>query len=166
MTLVGLIIFLVVGAIAGWIAGQIMSGGGFGLVGNIIVGVIGALIGGWVFSLLGIAVYGLIGSIIAAVIGAVILLALLRLIRPRLAPELTRSGVGGGPGCGMIPRRRTPRHFPENRPGRRSTQKPARYMRFTQNSHNLMIYIQPQGTTRVGSSPCCRSFGIFCATCV
>jgi uncharacterized membrane protein YeaQ/YmgE (transglycosylase-associated protein family) len=80
MTLAGLIIFLV-GAVAGWIAGQIMSGGGFGLVGNNIVGVIGALIGGWVFSLLGIAVYGSIGSIIAAVTGAVILLALLRLIR-------------------------------------------------------------------------------------
>src|SRR5262249_39446813 len=82
MTLTGLIIFLLIGAVAGWIAGQIMSGGGFGLVGNIVVGVIGALIGGWVFSLLGIAVYGLIGSIIAAVIGAVILLALLMLILP------------------------------------------------------------------------------------
>jgi uncharacterized membrane protein YeaQ/YmgE (transglycosylase-associated protein family) len=81
MTLLGFIIFLAIGAAAGWIAGQIMSGGGFGFVGNIIVGVIGALIGGWVFGLLGIAVYGLIGSIIAAVIGAIILLALLRLIR-------------------------------------------------------------------------------------
>jgi uncharacterized membrane protein YeaQ/YmgE (transglycosylase-associated protein family) len=50
MTLVGFIIFLVIGAVAGWIAGQIMNGGGFGLVGYIIVGVIGALIGGWLFS--------------------------------------------------------------------------------------------------------------------
>ena len=54
MTLTGLIIFLVIGAVAGWIAGQIMRGGGFGLVGNIVVGVIGALIGGWLFGLLGI----------------------------------------------------------------------------------------------------------------
>src|SRR5215469_18765925 len=58
MTLTGLIIFLVIGAVAGWIAGQIMRGGGFGLVGNIVVGVIGALIGGWLFGLLGIAVGG------------------------------------------------------------------------------------------------------------
>ena len=67
MTLTGSIIFLVIGAVAGWIAGQIMRGGGFGLFGNIVVGVIGALIGGWLFGLLGIAVGGLIGSIIAAV---------------------------------------------------------------------------------------------------
>jgi uncharacterized membrane protein YeaQ/YmgE (transglycosylase-associated protein family) len=81
MALTGLIIFLVIGAVAGWSAGQIMRGGGFGLVGNIVVGVIGALIGGWLFGLLGIAVGGLIGSIIAAVVGAIILLALLRLIK-------------------------------------------------------------------------------------
>src|SRR5262249_18484929 len=81
MTLLGFIIFLVVGAVAGWIAGQIMRGSGYGLVGNIVVGVIGALIGGWLFGVLGIAAGGLIGSIIAAVIGAIILLALLRLIR-------------------------------------------------------------------------------------
>ena len=65
MTLTGLIIFLVIGAIAGWIAGQIMSGGGFGLVGDIVVGVIGALIGGWLLGLFGISVGGLIGSIVA-----------------------------------------------------------------------------------------------------
>ena len=81
MTLTGSIIFLVIGAVAGWIAGQIMRGGGFGLFGNIVVGVIGALIGGWLFGLLGIVVGGLIGSIIAAVVGAIILLALLRLIK-------------------------------------------------------------------------------------
>ena len=81
MTLIGLIIFLVIGAVAGWIAGQIMSGGGFGLVGNIVVGVIGSLIGGWLFNLFGVAIGGLIGSIVGAVIGAIVLLALLRLIR-------------------------------------------------------------------------------------
>jgi uncharacterized membrane protein YeaQ/YmgE (transglycosylase-associated protein family) len=76
-----LIIFLVIGAVAGWLAGQIMKGGGFGLVGDIVVGVIGSLIGGWLFGVLGIAVGGLIGSIIAAVVGAIILIALLRLIK-------------------------------------------------------------------------------------
>ena len=52
MTLSGLIIFLLIGAVAGWLAGRIMKGGGFGLLGNIVVGVIGSEIGGWVFALL------------------------------------------------------------------------------------------------------------------
>ena len=80
MSLTGLIIFLVIGAIAGWIAGLIMKTG-YGLVGDIVVGVIGSQIGGWLFGLFGIAAGGLIGSIIAAVVGAVILLAILRLIK-------------------------------------------------------------------------------------
>ena len=77
----GLIAWLVVGLIAGWLAGQFMRGGGFGIIGDIVVGIIGAFIGGFVFSLLlpGSSV-GLIGSIIVAVIGAVILIALLRLV--------------------------------------------------------------------------------------
>ena len=73
MTVTDLIIFLVIGAVAGWLAGQIMKGGGFGLVGDIIVGVIGSLIGGWLFGVFGVAVGGLIGSIIAAVVGAIML---------------------------------------------------------------------------------------------
>jgi len=81
MTLEGLIIFLVIGAVAGWLAGQIMKGGGFGLVGDIIVGVIGSVIGGWLFGVLGIAAGGLIGSIIAALIGAIILIAIIRAIK-------------------------------------------------------------------------------------
>ena len=81
MTITDLIIFLVIGAVAGWLAGVIMKGGGFGLVGDIIVGVIGSLIGGWLFGLLGIAAGGLIGSIVAAVVGAIILIAILRLIK-------------------------------------------------------------------------------------
>ena len=81
MELTNLVIFLLIGAVAGWLAGQIMRGGGLGLLGNIVVGVIGALIGGWLFGALGIAVGGLIGSIIAATVGAIILLALLRLIK-------------------------------------------------------------------------------------
>ena len=81
MTLIGLIIFLLIGAVAGWLAGVIMKGGGFGLVGNIVVGIIGSLIGGWLFGLLGIGAGGLIGSIIAAVVGAIILLAIIGLIK-------------------------------------------------------------------------------------
>jgi uncharacterized membrane protein YeaQ/YmgE (transglycosylase-associated protein family) len=81
MTLTGLIIFLAIGAIAGWLAGLIMKGGGFGLLGDIVVGVIGSLIGGWLFGLFGIIAVGLIGSIIAAVVGAVILIAIVRALK-------------------------------------------------------------------------------------
>ena len=81
MTLTGLIIFLLIGAVAGWLAGRIMKAGGFGLLGNMVVGVIGSEIGGWVFFLLGIRAVGLIGSIIAAVVGAIILIAIVRRIR-------------------------------------------------------------------------------------
>ena len=81
MTITAIIIFLLIGAVAGWLAGLIMKGGGFGLVGDIVVGVIGSFIGGWMFSLLGIAAGGLIGAIIAAVVGAIILIAILRLIK-------------------------------------------------------------------------------------
>jgi uncharacterized membrane protein YeaQ/YmgE (transglycosylase-associated protein family) len=80
MTLTGLIIFLLIGAVAGWLAGRIMHGG-FGPVGDIVVGVIGAEIGGWLFGVLGIAVGSLIGSIIAATVGAIILIAIIRLIK-------------------------------------------------------------------------------------
>ena len=74
--------FLIVGLIAGWLAGQVMKGGGYGVVGDMIVGVIGALLGGWLFGRLGIgAGGGLIGSIIVAFIGACILIFLLRVIK-------------------------------------------------------------------------------------
>jgi uncharacterized membrane protein YeaQ/YmgE (transglycosylase-associated protein family) len=76
--------FLIIGAIAGWLAGQFMKGSGFGLLGDIIVGVIGALIGGWLFGTLGIwPGGGLIGSLIVAFVGAIILLYLVRLIKRR-----------------------------------------------------------------------------------
>lgn len=81
MSTQGLILFLIIGICAGWLAGKIMKGGGFGLVGDLIVGVIGALLGGWVFSLLGIAAYGLLGALIMATIGAMLLLFLIRLIK-------------------------------------------------------------------------------------
>ena len=82
MSLTNLIWFLLIGLIAGWLAGKVMRGGGFGVVGDMIVGVIGALIGGWLFGRLGVSTGGgLIGAIITAFVGAVILIFLLRIIR-------------------------------------------------------------------------------------
>ena len=73
--------FLLIGLAAGWLAGHVMQGGGFGVIGDIVVGVIGALLGGFLFSLLGIIAGGLIGSLIVATVGAIVLLFLLRLIK-------------------------------------------------------------------------------------
>lgn len=74
--------FLIVGLVAGWLAGKLVKGGGFGLVGDLIVGVVGAFVGGFLFSTLGVSAGGgLIGSIIVATIGAVVLLFLIRLIK-------------------------------------------------------------------------------------
>ena len=81
MSLTGLIIFLAIGAVAGWLAGTLMKGGGFGLLGNIIVGIIGAVLGGFVFGLLGITTEGMVGSIITATVGAVILIFAARVIK-------------------------------------------------------------------------------------
>lgn len=74
-----LIIFLLIGALAGWLAGQIMQGSGFGILGNIVIGVVGSFIGGFAFSLLGFTSWNLLGSIITATVGAVILLYIVRL---------------------------------------------------------------------------------------
>ena len=73
--------FLLVGLVAGWLAGIIMRGHGFGMVGDIIVGVIGALIGGYLFGALGITAYGTFGAIAMAAIGAMVLLFLIGLVR-------------------------------------------------------------------------------------
>jgi uncharacterized membrane protein YeaQ/YmgE (transglycosylase-associated protein family) len=81
MSLNSLIWFLLIGLIAGWLAGKVMRGGGFGLVGDMIVGVIGAFLGGWLFGVLGIHAGGLIGALITAFVGAMVLIFLLRLIR-------------------------------------------------------------------------------------
>lgn len=78
-----IILFLIIGAVAGWLAGQIMKGAGFGLLGNIVVGIIGALIGGLIFEALDIATYGLIGSLITALVGAVVLLFVIGLIKKK-----------------------------------------------------------------------------------
>jgi uncharacterized membrane protein YeaQ/YmgE (transglycosylase-associated protein family) len=80
--LVSIIVWLIIGAIAGWAAGQIVKGYGFGLVGNIIVGIIGALIAGWLLPLVGfVIVGGFLAAVINAIIGAVILLLLIGLIK-------------------------------------------------------------------------------------
>ena len=81
MDLTSILIFLALGALAGWLAGLIMKGGGFGLLVNIIVGIVGAVVGGWVFGFFGFESVGLIGSIITAVVGAVILLAIIGLFK-------------------------------------------------------------------------------------
>ena len=76
----GTIIFwLIFGAIAGWLAGKIMRGGGFGLLGNIVVGVVGAMIGGTLFRMLGLPPVSSVGSLISAVVGACVLLYLVSL---------------------------------------------------------------------------------------
>lgn len=76
-----LIMFLAIGAVAGWLAGLLMKGRGFGLIGNIVVGIIGAFIGGFLANVLGLAATGIIGSIILATAGAAVLLFLIGLVR-------------------------------------------------------------------------------------
>jgi len=78
----GIIVWLIIGAIAGWLGGIILKGGGFGLIGNIVVGIIGAVIGGWLAGVLGVSIgSGLVASIIMATIGAVILILLVRMFK-------------------------------------------------------------------------------------
>jgi len=82
MTIEGLLILLLIGAVAGWLAGLIVKGRGLGLIGNIVVGIVGAFIASWLLPQLGIAIGGgILGSIIHAMIGAVILLVIVMAIR-------------------------------------------------------------------------------------
>ena len=82
MALEAIIIILIVGAVAGWLAGQIVRGMGFGLIGNIVVGIVGALVAGWLLPRIGIAIGGgMVASIINATIGAVVLLVIIGLVR-------------------------------------------------------------------------------------
>jgi len=78
-----LILFLLVGLVAGWLAGKIMKGSGYGLVGDLVVGVVGAFVGAWLFGLLGVSIGGLLGLLLAAVVGALLLLYAIRLVRRR-----------------------------------------------------------------------------------
>ena len=82
MTLESLLIFLLIGGIAGWLAGVLVKGYGFGIVGNIVVGIIGAFLAGFIFPALGVSLGGgILAAIVHATIGAVILLVLLRLVK-------------------------------------------------------------------------------------
>ncbi len=77
----GLLWTLVIGAIAGWLAGTLVKGRGFGIIVDIIVGIVGAFIGGWVFGLLGLTAWGLLGQLCMATVGAVILLVIIKAIK-------------------------------------------------------------------------------------
>jgi len=73
--------FAIVGIIAGWLAGQIMKGRGFGLGGNLVVGVIGAIIGGYLAGVIGLGASGLLGALVIATLGAVVLLAVVSALK-------------------------------------------------------------------------------------
>jgi uncharacterized membrane protein YeaQ/YmgE (transglycosylase-associated protein family) len=77
----GLLWWIIIGVIAGWLAGKLMRGGGFGFLINLLVGIVGAVIGGWVFGLLGIATGGIIGSLVTALVGAILLLWIISLFK-------------------------------------------------------------------------------------
>ena len=83
MTIEAILIWLVVGAIAGWAAGQVVTGGGFGLIGDIVVGIIGAFIGRWLFSYfhIRVGVNFWVDAILTATFGAIVLLLVIRLIK-------------------------------------------------------------------------------------
>ena len=77
--------WVVVGLIAGWIAGLVMKGSGYGVIGDIVLGILGAIIGGWLVGLLGLGANGLIASIIVAALGAIVLVCLARMLSGRTA---------------------------------------------------------------------------------
>jgi uncharacterized membrane protein YeaQ/YmgE (transglycosylase-associated protein family) len=79
---VAFIWFAFTGLVAGWLAGLVMKGGGYGVIGDLVVGVLGAVLGGFLFGALGISAGGFAGSIIVATVGAVVMVFLLRLVRP------------------------------------------------------------------------------------
>lgn len=76
-----LLVFLIIGAVAGWLAGLVMKGQGFGILGNVVIGIIGAVLGGQLFQFLGIYASGHIGTFVMAFIGALVLVFLVRLIK-------------------------------------------------------------------------------------
>lgn len=84
--MLNLLWFLIIGAVAGWLAGQLTKGSGFGIWGNLVVGIIGAVLGGLIFEAVGLAAYGVCGSLIMATVGAIVFLFLLQVFsgkRPR-----------------------------------------------------------------------------------
>src|SRR5271165_6743144 len=96
----GFIAWIVVGLIAGWLAGQVMKGGGYGILVDIILGILGGLLGGWIFGMLGIwPGGGMIGSIIVAFIGAVILVWITRLLKSPNGLDKDEPRPGKGRKC-------------------------------------------------------------------
>jgi uncharacterized membrane protein YeaQ/YmgE (transglycosylase-associated protein family) len=77
----GILWWIIVGLIAGWLAGQVMKGGGYGVIADIVLGILGGILGGWLFSKMGIGASSTFGSIVVAFIGAVILVGLTRLLK-------------------------------------------------------------------------------------
>jgi uncharacterized membrane protein YeaQ/YmgE (transglycosylase-associated protein family) len=77
----GLLWFILIGLVAGWLAGVLVKGGGFGVIGDIAVGILGAVIGGYLFGTMSVGQSGLLGAILIATVGAIILIFVLRLIR-------------------------------------------------------------------------------------
>lgn len=76
-----LIYFLIIGAIAGWLAAKLMGAGGFGLLGNMVIGILGSVFGGYLLDVVGIDMGGLIGRIITATLGAIVMLVVIRLVK-------------------------------------------------------------------------------------
>ena len=88
----GLLVILLVGVVAGWLAGHLVRGTGFGLIGDLIIGVVGAFIGTWLLPRLGIHIgVGIVGAIVSATVGAVLLLVVLRLSEDAAAGSAVRS---------------------------------------------------------------------------
>ncbi len=83
MDAMNLILFLIIGAIAGWLAGMIMKGKGFGVIGNLVTGIVGAFLGRFLFGVIGLSAHGMIGRLIAATAGAVVLVWVVNLIKKR-----------------------------------------------------------------------------------
>ena len=76
-----IVTFLVIGLIAGWLAGVLVKGRGFGVLGDILIGIIGAELGGWIFSSIGLSAYGFAGAVMMAFIGAVALLSVIKMVK-------------------------------------------------------------------------------------
>lgn len=85
MTLGEFATVLLVGLIAGWLAGVVMKGRGYGIVGDILLGIVGAVVGGFLFGLLGVTAYGFLGRVVVALVGSIVLIGVVRLLRGRPA---------------------------------------------------------------------------------
>ena len=75
--------YLIIGGFAGWLAGQIMKGKGFGILGNIGIGIVGGIFGGWIFRFLGFSTESILGSLITAVVGAIVLLWIINFFKKK-----------------------------------------------------------------------------------